>query len=68
MKKHVPVLTASAFVLTFGGIGASAEEGHGMRGHGSPHDVARLWHHETRRPDGARSRYALRLRSDGQRW
>ena len=26
MKKHVLVLAASAFVLTFGGIGASAEE------------------------------------------
>ena len=33
MKKHVLVLAASAFVLTFGGIGASAEESPGMRGH-----------------------------------
>jgi hypothetical protein len=33
MKKHVLVLAASAFVLAFGAIGASAEESHGMRGH-----------------------------------
>src|SRR5271163_1113673 len=33
MKKRVLVLAASAFVLAFGAIGASAEESHGMRGH-----------------------------------
>ena len=61
MKRHIFTLTTCAFILVCGAAGASAKEstgdrsheGYGMMGHGE------RWH------DGARSRYALHLRSDG---
>ena len=69
MKKHAPMLTTFAFILACGA--AVAEESPGMRGHEGQALIGQggmmgrggmmgWWRH-----DGARSRYALHLRSDG---
>ena len=75
MKRHIFTLTTCAFILVCGAAGASAEEStgdrshedYGMMGHGGMMGCgsgARR-HDGWWRDDGARSRYALHLRSDG---